>query len=201
MKKILSIFCATIFLSTQAQASTGLFIGVDALQSHAKHEASNSSVISGPSNGDKMKADNTGYGANLGFRFDPLMLYASAEVFYERLNSSSRGFNQNISGIGPNFQMDDRYGAKANLGITILPWLTPFITYGVARVNYNTDSSGNKTAPLYGVGILFDIPLTNFSVKAAYDMQKLNNISYQNGRSDTNLGVAHIGLTYTFASI
>lgn len=199
MKKFLSIFCTTILLSTQAQAASGVFIGVDALQSHARHEAENSSLSSGPQDGNKRKANDAGYGANLGVRIDPLFLFLSAEVFYERLNSSAKGFAQNVTSVdGPGFDMDDRYGAKANVGITIFPWLTPFLTYGVASVKYNTDVSNRKTAPLYGVGILFDIPLTNFSIKAAYDVQKLNNIPYQNGHSDTTLGVAHLGMTYTF---
>lgn len=198
MKKFLSIFCTTILLSSQSQAATGIFIGVDELQAHSKHKAE-SSVASGPQNGNKKQSDDGGYGVNLGFRYDPAMLFASGEVFYERLNSASHGFEQNSAANGPNINMDDRYGAKANLGITILPWLTPFITYGVASVKYDAGSANRKTAPLYGVGIMFDIPLTNFSVKAAYDMQQFHN-SYPGGRDETRLGVAHIGLTYTFSS-
>ncbi len=197
MKKFTSILCAIILLSSQAQAASGLFIGVDALHSNSRNESDNSSLISGSQNGDKTQSNNAGYGANLGIRLDPLFLFTSAEIFYERLNSSAQGFQQNTSGTGPNIGINDRYGAKANLGFTVLPWLTPFITYGVASVKYGTDVSNRKTAPLYGVGILFDIPLTNLSVKAAYDIQRFD-AHYQNGQSQSQLGVAHLGLTYTF---
>ncbi|MBU6140138.1 MAG: hypothetical protein KGP29_01080 [Proteobacteria bacterium] len=197
MKKLTSIFCALILLSSQAQAASGPFIGIDALHSQARNKADNSSLLSGPQNDAKSNGNNEGYGANLGFRLDPLFLFASAEVFYERLNSSSRGFSQSNAGTGPNVEINDRYGAKANLGFTILPWLTPFLTYGVANVKYGTDVSNRRTAPLYGVGILFDIPLTNFSVKAAYDIQRFD-AHYQNGQSQSQLGVARLGVTYVF---
>lgn len=196
MKKFLTIFCTTAILATQAHA-TGFFIGADALRTDARHEAENSSLVTGPQDGDKTKSTDSGYGVNLGFRFDPLMLYVSGETFYERLNSSASGFAQNTSTTAPNIKMDDRYGAKANVGITILPWLTPFITYGVARVSYETDENKHENAPLYGVGLMFDIPLINLSIKAAYDIQRIH-IPYQSGQSDTKLGVAHLGLVYNF---
>ena len=198
MKKLLTIFCTTLLISTQSYAS-GVFIGVDGLRTHASHEADNSSLLLGPQDESKATANNAGYGVNLGVRVDPLMLFVSAEAFYESLNSSSTGFPQNITGsAGPDIEIDDRYGAKANLGITILPWFTPFITYGVASVSYKTDVSDEKTAPLYGVGLMFDLPFLNLSLKAAYDIQKFN-IPYQNGESDTTLGVAHLGLVYNFS--
>ena len=197
MKKFLSVFCAMILFSSQSQAASGLFVGLDVLHSQARNKADNSSTLLGPQDGAKSNANNEGYGANFGVRVDPLFLFASAEVFYERLNSSARGFTQNTSSAGPNVELNDRYGAKANLGITVLPWLTPFVTYGVASVKYGTDVSNRRATPLYGVGILFDIPLTNLSIKAAYDIQKFN-AHYQDGQSETQLGVAHLGLTYTF---
>lgn len=190
-----------IFISTQAYATSGVFVGVDGLRTHARHEASNSSILLGPQGGSKSKSEDYGYGANLGVRFDPLFLFVSAELFYDRLNSSSKGFPQNLTGTaGHRIDMDERYGAKGNVGLTILPWFTPFVTYGVASVKYQTDISKRETAPLYGVGIMFDIPLTGVSIKAAYDMQKIDNVNYQNGHSDSRLGVAHLGLIYTFGA-
>lgn len=197
MKKLLIIFCTTFLISAPALAETGLFIGVDGLHTNARHEADNSSLLLGPQDGDKTKSDDNGYGANIGVRVDPLFLFVSVEAFYERLNSSARGFDPIVVGSSPNIEIDDRYGAKANLGLTILPWFTPFITYGVARVNYKTDVEDDKTAPIYGVGLLFDLPFLNLSLKAAYDVQKFD-IPYQNAESETKLGVAHLGLMYTF---
>ena len=195
MKKFLTIFCATLLLSTQSNA-TGLFIGADVLHSHTLHKADNSSAILGPQDDDKVQGDDAGYSGNFGVRVDPLFLFVSAEVFYDRLNSSTRGFEQNIVGYKPNINIDERYGAKGNVGLTILPWITPFATYGFARVNYQTDVSTHKDAPLYGVGLLIDLPL-DITLKAAYDVQKFD-ITYQNAESKTYLGVARLGLMYNF---
>jgi len=197
MKKLLPIVCVATFLSSHAQAASGLFIGVDGLETRSQNQVKNSSVLLGPQDDDIKRSDNAGYGANAGIRFDPAFFYVSAEGFYERLNVTTKGFNSNIIGTGRKIQIDDRYGAKANVGVTILPWLTPFLTYGVASVSYNTDVASRKTAPLYGVGLLFDIPQTNLSIKASYDVQKFD-VPYQNAKSKTELGVAHLGLTYTF---
>ncbi|MCE3255248.1 MAG: outer membrane protein beta-barrel domain [Rickettsiaceae bacterium] len=197
MKKFLPIFCSVIALSSQSQAATGVYIGADGLRTHAIHDAKNSSILLGPQDGSRREANNGGYGANAGIRFDPLFFYVAGEVFYDHLNSSSKGFDQNIIGTGPNINMDERFGAKANVGITILPWLTPYVSYGVAKVKYETDVSKYETAPIYGAGILFDLPTTNLSVKASYDIQKFD-IPYQNAKSDTKLGVARVGVTYTF---
>ncbi len=196
MKKITSIFCALVLLSSQASAASGVFVGLDYLHAKTINKARNDSS-SGPIGGNKTDDSSSGYGVNAGLRFDPLSFYLSGEVFYENLNSSASGFAQNNQNQGANIGLNERFGAKGNVGFTILPWLTPFVTYGVARVKYDADQSSWKEAPLYGVGIIFDIPLTNFSVKAAYDVQRIK-FPYQNAQSKTNLGVARVGVSYTF---
>ena len=45
---------------------------------------------------------------------------------------------------------------------------------------------------------MFDLPFSNLSLKAAYDMQKFI-MPYQSGESKTVLGVAHLGLVYNFS--
>lgn len=197
MKKITSIICALLLLSSQAQADSGVFVGLDYLHANSSSTAKNNSSASGPVSGNKTTDSSSGYGVNAGVRFDPLSFYLSAEVFYENLNSSAKGFAQNIGNREMNISLDERYGAKGNVGFTILPWLTPFVTYGVARVKYDANQSNWRDAPLCGAGIIFDIPLTSFSVKAAYDVQRIK-FPYQNAQSKTNLGVAHLGVTYTF---
>ncbi len=196
MKKITSIFCALVLLSSQASAASGAFVGLDYLHAKTINKASNNS-LSGPIGGDKTNDSSSGYGINAGLRFDPLLFYISGEVFYENLNSSAKGFAQNNQNQGVNIGLNERFGAKGNVGFTILPWLTPFVTYGVARVKYDGDQSSWREAPLYGAGIIFDIPATNFSVKAAYDLQRIN-LPYQNAQSKTNLRVARVGVSYTF---
>jgi opacity protein-like surface antigen len=200
MKKFLIIFCAAFLASTVSNA-TGLYVGADLLQSMAKSTAKNSSLL-GPQNGDVVKQNQQmNYGVNAGFRLDVLNLLASVEGFYDNLNNRSQSFNSTTSGGKINF--DNRYGARANLGFAILPRITPFITYGLSRLEYSAGvnaSSSSKMGSLYGVGLLVDLPL-GFSVKAAYDYQPLD-LRYQdvNGSNKmrTHLSTARIGVAYNF---
>ncbi len=196
MKKITLIICALFFISSQASAGFGLFAGLDYLNAKSINKALNNS-LSGPTSGNKTDDSSSGYGINAGVRFDPLSFYFSGEVFYENLNSSASGFTQNNQSQGANIGLNERFGTRGNVGFTILPWLTPFVTYGVARVKYDADQSSWEEAPLYGAGIIFDIPATNFSVKAAYDLQRIK-FPYKNAQSKTNLSVARVGVSYTF---
>lgn len=206
MKKLLVIFCAIFLFSTAANA-TGFFVGGDALFSNARHQSKNSSQVSGPQNGNVKESNNPAYGVNAGYRFDLLALLVSGEIFYDRLNTSSKGFSlaNGASNNNDSIELKDRYGAKANLGFAILPKVTPFLTYGLANVGYSNQvlSSSHSLAkseltPLYGVGILFDLPF-DISLKAAYDYQSFNT-QYGDSSSKirTHLGVARLGLIYNF---
>ncbi len=200
MKKFLPIFFSLALLATQSQAANGVFIGVDGLETRANHKAANSSVLTGPKDNNERQATDAGFGLHAGVRYDPAIFHVAGEVFYEDLNSTTKGFDHNIVGTGPKIQIDNRYGAKANLGIKVLPGLSPFVSWGVARTQYQIDGASSHTSPVYGVGLLFDLPKTNLSIKASYDIQKLDKLPYQNATSDTKLGVAHLGLSYTFGS-
>lgn len=209
MKKFLSIFCATLSLSLFSANShaTGFFIGADALFANSQHSAENLSAISGPKNDEKKDADNLSYSANAGFRFDLLNLLASAEIFYDDLQTSSKDFSSTSGQIsnGDSIGINNRYGAKLNAGIAIIPKVTTFVTYGLTNVNYTSDvlSQGISTTksemtPLYGVGILVDLPL-GFSAKASYDYQQFKmRYAIQGSRIKTSLGVGKIGVVYNF---
>ena len=94
---------------------------------------------------------------------------------------------------------------RVDAGFAILPRVTPFVTFGVANVRYAStlNSSGQSTkqsemSPLYGVGILFDLPY-GISLKAAYDYQQFNiQYAYEGPKVRTHLGVARLGLVYNF---
>lgn len=203
MKYFLAIIFILIPLSSNA---TGLFIGADLLQANARHEANNTGS-SGPKNNDVAESDNVNYGLNAGVRFDLLTLLASVELFYDNLNTSSRNFNQ-IDGTINNqdrIELKNRYGAKINAGFAILPRITPFITYGLTKVSYSSNvlSSNNSLSkteltPLYGIGLLVDLPL-GITAKASYDYQKID-MKYAGGgaKINTHLGVAKLGLVYNF---
>jgi hypothetical protein len=206
MKNFLAVFFVTLLLSTSSYA-TGLFVGADALFANADHKAKNFSSSATSKNGNIQSSDKVNYGINAGFRFDLLNLLASAELFYDDLGTSAKNFesssNQNTS--NDSIAIKNRYGAKANFGFAILPRITPFLTYGLTDVNYSSEVLSNnqsltksKLTPLYGLGILLDLPL-GFSVKASYDYQQFNmHHADQGTRIKTNLGVAKLGVIYNF---
>ena len=206
MKLFSTLCCAAILLSSPSYA-TGLFVGADALFNTASHRATNSSTSSGPKNGDYKDADTFDYGVNAGARLDLLNLLASGEVFYDSLRTSSKNF-ESTSGqlsIGDRIKINNRYGAKANFGFAILPRITPFLTCGMSNVSYSSNVSSNhasltksKLTPLYGVGLLVDLPF-GISAKASYDYQQFNMQYAESGaKIRTHLGVAKLGLIYNF---
>ena len=206
MKKLLAISCALFVFSNSAFA-TGLFIGGDALFANSRQEAKNSSTSSGPKNGDVQDAEKFSYGVNAGVRLDLLNLLVSAEVFYDNIQASSRDFSLNNGSFNgqDSLRINDRYGAKANVGFALLPRITPFVTYGWANVNYSSvvASSGrslknSELTPLYGVGLLVDLPL-GVSVKAGYDYQSFSARHAANGaKTRSHLGIARLGVIYNF---
>lgn len=207
MKNLFLIICTT-FLFAAPSYATGLFIGGDILFANAQYEAKNNSSVLGPKNGDIKDADNLNYGVNAGFRLDFLSLLASGEVFFDNLEVSAQNFEsrQNQIHTSDNIELKNRYGVKANIGMAILPKVTPFLTIGMSKISYgsNVYSSGNtlsksELSPLYGVGVIVDIPLTDISVKASYDYQSLNmNYAESGSKIRSHLGVAKLGAIYNF---
>lgn len=187
--------------------ATGFFVGGDAIFGEARQEAKNSSNSSGPKNGDVQDSSNLNYGINAGLRFDLLNLLVSGEAFYDNINATSRDFNlRNGSFNGADsMEIENRYGLKANVGFALLPRVTPFITYGMANVRYssvvassNVAVKNSELSPLYGVGLLIDLPL-GISAKASYDYQTFSARHANNTTSSrVNLGVAKIGVIYNF---
>ncbi|MBP7710143.1 MAG: outer membrane beta-barrel protein [Rickettsiales bacterium] len=204
MKIFSAIFCAALLLSSQSYA-LDFFVGFDALHASAGHEAVNSSSASGPKNGDVKDSDKVNFGLNTGVRVDFLNLYASGELFFDNLNTTTKSFdlNSGASNSGNEINLDNRYGAKANAGFAIFPRVTPFLTYGLAGVNYKSSTStyaisNSELTPLYGAGILVDLPL-GVSLKASYDYQSFNMRYAESGsKIKTHLGVAKLGLIYNF---
>lgn len=207
MKKFLIIF-STFLLIPFSSYATGFFVGADALFASARHEVKSGEGGGNPKNGDKQDADKFNYGLNTGIRFDLLNLLASGELFYDNLDTSSRNFDLvggEINGQD-RIEIKNRYGAKVNVGFAILPKVTPFLTYGLTKVAYSSKVLSDNNAvtkseftPLYGLGLLIDLPFTGLSAKASYDYQNIAMRYAQDGaRIKTHLGVAKIGVVYNF---
>jgi opacity protein-like surface antigen len=207
MKKIITAAVIS-FLATSSAKAVDLYVGLDGLFTNATYKAISSNASGGPKNGDKQDGDALSVGGSAGLRFDLLNLMVSAETFYDHLDVSARSFEVNGSGVNSSdsINVNYRYGAKANVGFAILPRITPYLTYGMANVNYSNklvstgQSVGNsEIAPLYGVGLMVDL-LMGFSVRASYDYQALNIRSAEGSDSKikAHLGVAKLGVTYRF---
>lgn len=205
MKNFLAIFFTTLLFSTSSYA-TGIFVGADALLANSSHKAKNISAISNVKDANVQRDNKLNFGVNAGVRFDLLTLLGSAELFYDDLRTSAKNFessNQNTS--NDSISLKNRYGAKLNVGFSILPRITPFLTYGLTGVNYSSKVLSNNRAltkseftPLYGVGVLLDLPL-GVSLKASYDYQQFNMRYADAGtKIKTNLGVAKLGVIYNF---
>lgn len=207
MKKFLSLFLL-VFLLTKPSFATGIYVGLDGVFTSANYEAINSNSAASTKDQDKQDGDSFNFGANAGFRFDFLNLFASAEAFYDNLDASARSFELADGTINSqdSITANYRYGMKANAGFAIFPRITPYLTYGMANVNYtnNLYSSGSSVgnselAPIYGVGLMIDL-LLGFSVRASYDYQSLNirSAAGSDTKIKTHLGVAKLGVMYEF---
>ena len=203
MKKFLTTF--TIFILTAGIANAGIYVGADALLANAKHGSTKDLT-----NNDRQKNVKLNYGLNAGYRFDLLGFMAGAEIFYDNLQTSARDFHIISSSTNNNsnpIAVDNRYGTKVNIGFSFIPKITPFITYGLTNMSYSSNSSitgqltsqTEKFVPIYGAGILIDVPLTGLSLKMSYDYQNFN-MRYNGNSSKTRayLGIAKLGLVYNF---
>ncbi len=203
MKKI-TLICALLMAIPSFANATGPFVGADALFSNVRYEAKNS-VPSAVIDGDVKKDTSFNFGANAGYRFDFLILMASGEIFYDSINATSRNFTLSASqNDGGSIQIDNRYGAKVNVGLAALPYVRPFLTYGFANVQYKNNQLANSVAkselkPLYGVGLLIDLPFSGLSAKASYDYQQFDmKYAVAGTESKVHLGVAKLGVIYNF---
>lgn len=204
MKKFTAICFTTFFISSAANA-TGFFVGADALTANSRQTSTNFSDTSGSRNGIVKEDDNKlNYGLNAGFRLDCMKTLQSVEVFYDNLNLPSSQFASPNS-VSDHIKIQNRYGAKINLGFEVAPNVIPFLTVGLTNISYtNSGSSDNINfsrhdfTPIYGLGLLMDIS-HGISLKLAYDYQKFNIPSTQSdAKIKTNLGVARVGLVYNF---
>lgn len=210
IKQKIFLTILALFISTSTSYATGAYIGVDALFASASHKAKNSTnSVSGALNGSKTSDDRFNFGANVGVRLDVLNLLVSGELFYDDLRTSAKNVEDASGGNNPddNIKLKNRYGVKANAGFAIFPGVTPFLTYGLTKVNYvnNLQASQDvkidkaKLTPLYGVGVLVDLPITDLSLKATYDYQNFN-IRYDDPSSKikTHLNTVKVGVMYNF---
>ncbi len=204
-KKIISLQISAItvlfFLMSIPANATGIYVGGDLVQSYAVHQMQDLNSRPSSNNGKIQDADAVGYGVNAGFRLNLPLLVGFAEMFYDKIGTSSTAFESNSR---DRIEINDRYGAKLNAGFSIFPRTSLFVGYGFANVSYNnlfysTGQSLGKSemAPIYSVGLLVDL-LMGISLRASYDHQSLHLRYGDEVRNKTQLGTAKLGVMYSF---
>lgn len=92
-----------------------------------------------------------------------------------------------------------------NVGINIIGGLNFFVNAGVANITFiqnvpsvSLSRSGNKWAPIYGAGFLYDVSY-NMSFKLSYDRQEFNIPYVFTGlRDQVRLETIKLGMVYSF---
>jgi opacity protein-like surface antigen len=186
-KIILTTIISLLTLATNAQAenTSGLYIGVDALRSFVSHKylAENIPDADVGVNGYSTHKENSGFGINTGYNIAIGRSFIAPEIFYEHLNNSARefGYEEYPQIAGNRLKVDNRYGAKINLGYNLFAGLNIFANAGLANVKYSEGlySIGrgqSKTATfvaVYGGGLSYNLS-KHWQIKASYDWQQFN---------------------------
>ncbi len=188
--KILSLITAiyTITTTSIAQADTsksGLYVGVDALRSFAKHKY----LAEGHHlriNGTHSRNESNGFGVNMGYKVAAKKAFIAPEIFYEKISNSAKdfGYEQNPPIRENSLNVDQRYGAKINVGYNFASKFNVFANIGMTNTNYTIKLLGIPTGDhitqkvaqftmIYGAGLSYDIN-NNWSLKASYDWQQFN---------------------------
>ena len=131
-------------------------------------------------------------------------LYAKPELFYDNLDSDSKVKPTYRAFPTPTSPAIDRYGAKINAGINLLPGISTFATAGLANVRnkngnnaFDNKNDLSEFTPIYGVGLMVDLPM-GITAKASYDYQDLKSQQTDNNRNKDYLGTSKIGVIYNF---
>jgi len=185
------------------------YVGVDGLYSHINHEHQYMPNRGNVTEGRKTQGNNVGLGLNFGYRVNADKLFVAPEIFYDYLNNSAVDFSRYTTGQSTQsrIEVQSRYGAKVNLGYNLFSDLNAFVNLGFANVRYidrdplsGRSSGDNKLAPIYGVGLLYDLN-KSWALRASYDYQKFNARYYSfipGSRDVVRMHVVKAGLVYSF---
>ncbi len=224
MRKIISSFFALTLLSSYANAKDGLFIGVDANHSNARHTISEEAVTSDYNESvaftqNKTDKKTVGFSVNGGYRFSVTdKFFLAPEIFHDHLDNRAEdpAASDNVGTNAYAYKQDVmilkfRYGAKLNAGYYLTKKLNVFANAGLTNAKYSVQWNSNvtnligtnsynstKLAPIYGAGFSYDLT-DNIFVKANYD-QQIFNIRYglDGWRSKVKLNVLKVGVGYIF---
>ena len=200
------MFLCAFLTSVSANAKDGVYAGADVLWSNAKHKYLNR-IAADTRDGQSVDDSSIGGSVDLGYKMSFGEAFLAPEIFYDYLNSSSKGFHY-VDGANnrqDSLELKDRYGAKLNVGYNIFSKLSGFVSVGVANTDYNnrrpsigSSYGSSKLAPIYGVGFSYGLT-ENIALRTSYDYQQFN-VGYvsEGVRDRVTLGVLRLGAVYTF---
>jgi opacity protein-like surface antigen len=210
MKKflVISSVIATLAASS-ANAKDGAYVGFDVLASNVKNKYQDRTDSTNTANGSKIDHDAVGFGLNAGYKMGVGGdVFVAPEVFFDYLANSSKPAPYQLYSESNNdrYRVNNRYGAKLNLGYDFTKEFSAFVNLGLTNVAYTHDlgSEGlsrgaSKIAMIYGVGAAYNID-QNWAVKVGLDRQKFNTQGAfgEGDRYKVVMHTARVGLAYSF---
>ena len=211
MKKFLVASAIIATLATaSASAKDGAYVGFDINTSNVENKFQNRINKMDPDNNNNIKADHDsiGFGLNAGYKIGFNQAFVAPELFFDYLNNSGKqsGYELDMaSNKNDRFEINNRYGAKVNLGYNFTEKFNGFVNLGLANTRYAVNSESiklskgaSKLAPIYGLGVAYNIN-DKWTTKLSYDRQKFNAGEVLEGyRNITTITVVKVGLAYNF---
>jgi opacity protein-like surface antigen len=194
---------------------SGVYAGLDLILMQAEHrfidDTNNAGPIEAPQ---KLSANNSNasFGANVGYNFVYKDFFVAPELFFDNLSNRSNDFfhmEGDSAAKQDKLVINYRYGFKVNVGYYINDKFSIFVNYGFANVDYNlkfysasTADTGQKSAPIYGIGFIYKINNT-WSMKTSFNYQSFDTpyftkIVGYGYRDKINLKDLRMGVVYSF---
>jgi outer membrane autotransporter protein len=209
MKKLFVISSVIAALAaTSANAKDGAYVGFDVLASNVKNKYQDRTDHTNSSNGSKIDHDALGFGLNAGYKMGVGgNVFVAPEVFFDYLaNSSKTALRGQYEGSNNDrFRVNNRYGAKLNLGYDFTKEFSASVNVGLANTQYTYDvgsfglsRGSSELGAVYGLGTAYNIN-DNWSLRFGLDRQKLNVRGvFEGERYKVTIHTARLGLAYNF---
>ena len=204
MKKLITVSSVLAMLAaSSAYAKTeGDYFGVELLRSKSDSQyKSNGTVLTAPG---KFSDSATGYGINYKHAFNVGNdIFIAPGVFFDKIGTMAI----DKAGKGEPVSINNRYGAKLDIGYDINDQFAVYFTNGFTKVRYLVDWSGANAGAkrgvttfvyFYGIGGAYHAT-KNITFNIEYNTQHISLASPTEGtNARTKLDVAKIGIAYSF---
>lgn len=201
MKKLILITTlVSSLLSAPALAKTeGNQVGIDIIRTSAQHRYANNSTVA--ANYRKFDDSSYGFGANYKYAVNFHDFFIAPGAFYESLGTKAKDQDNDTVSV------NNRYGAKLDVGYDITDNFAAYVTGGYGSVGYKVDwksanskKSGREAGIFYGAGLAYNAT-KNVVLNLEYNIQSVDlktpNLGGIN-KAKTDLGILKLGAAYRF---